>query len=174
MLDKLFDFIFKFPIIRKFRPLYDKNKSIVLYIFFGGLTTLVNILVYLLFARVLGEIAPLSYFIDWLENSFEITSEKSLPLVATAISWFISVLFAFITNRIWVFNAPTTNKKEFLKQISAFFGGRAFSGGLDMLIIFIFVSVLKFNDILVKILSNVLVLILNYIISKLFVFKKKS
>ena len=85
MLDRFFGFIFDLPIIKYFKPFYQKRKDIVLYIFFGGLTTIVSFVTFWLF--------------EYIFNLHE--------LIANSISWVAAVAFAFFTNRIWVFNSPT-------------------------------------------------------------------
>lgn len=123
-----------------------KYKEPLLYIMFGIATTFVNFLAYFLLSK--------------LEFS---------TAISTALAWFLSVLFAFFTNRKYVFEA---SKNGFLKQISGFFSMRVVTGILDILIMVLFVDILDFNDLLIKLLSNVLVVILNYIFSKFLVFKK--
>lgn len=131
--------------------IFKKYREIIVYVFFGGLTTLCNIFVYWICAHPL--------------NIDEITS--------TIIAFVVSVIFAFATNRIWVFHSGARGIKEIAYELCRFFGARLFSGGLDVLIIFVFVTHMGFNDMIIKLLSNVMVVILNYIFSKLFVFKKK-
>ena len=152
MLDKFFDFIFNLPLIRKFRPFYEKRKDIVLYLFFGVLTTIVGVFTFWLF-----------YYVFSMST-----------LTSIIISGVLAVTFAFLTNRIWVFNSPTEGKKDFFVQMGNFYGGRLFSLGVETLLLFVFVDKLCYNAMLIKILANVVVLILNYIISKLFVFRKKE
>ncbi len=149
MLDKFFEFIFSIPIIRKLKPFYEKRKDIVLYIFFGGLTTVVSFVVFWFFVDVI----PLD------------------PLIANTISWVLAVAFAFFTNRVWVFNSPTETIPAFLKQLFLFYAGRLLSFGVETIIIWIFITKLGFNDLLIKLAATVIVLILNYIISKVIVFR---
>ncbi len=125
---------------------FKKYKQPLLYIVFGIATTFVNFLAYFLLSK--------------LEFS---------TAISTALAWFLSVLFAFFTNRKYVFEA---SKNGFLKQISGFFSMRIATGVLDILIMVLFVDILDFNGLLIKLLSNVLVVILNYIFSKFLVFKK--
>ena len=127
---------------------FKKYKEPLLYIAFGIATTLVNFIAYFLFSKL----------------SFS-------TAISTALAWFLSVLFAFFTNRKYVFNA---NKNGFLKQLFGFFTMRIATGILDLFIMVLFVDLWKFNDLLIKILSNLLVIILNYIFSKLLVFKNKK
>ena len=125
-----------------------KYKEPLLYIAFGIATTLVNFIAYFLFSKL----------------SFS-------TAISTALAWFLSVLFAFLTNRKYVFNAE---KNGFLKQLFSFFTMRIATGILDLFIMVLFVDLWKFNDLLIKVFSNVLVIILNYIFSKLLVFKNKK
>lgn len=136
----------------KIKALFIKYKEYVLYIFFGGLTTLVNVLSFWVFV--------------YLFHLDEINS--------TIIAFVISVIFAFLTNRKWVFESKAKGAKAIFFETTKFFSSRLFSGGLDLLIMFIFVTVLAFNAMVIKLLSNILVIILNYVFSKVFVFKKKK
>ncbi len=130
----------------KMNNFLKKYKELLLYIVFGVATTLVNIVAYFLLSKAnLG------------------------TAVSTSLAWLISVVFAFLTNRKYVFNAENSC---FLKQFLSFFIMRIATGIMDVLIMVIFVDVLEFNDMFIKVLSNLLVIILNYIYSKFLVFKK--
>ncbi len=83
----------------------------------------------------------------------------------------MAVFFAYITNKFWVFGSKEIKFNYVLKEISSFVGCRLFSGGIEMLIMFIMISVLNINDFVVKIVTNVIVVILNYIFSKLVIFR---
>ena len=133
------------------KQLYNKYKEVILYIFFGGCTTLVNIVVYYLCAHPLNMLTTMS----------------------TIISWILSVTFAYVTNKIWVFESNVDNKHDLLKEIVSFYGCRLSTGILDLIIMIVFVDILMFNDLIIKILSNILVIVLNYVASKLYIFKKK-
>ena len=126
----IFDRIMELPVLRIFNPFYKKNKEILLYLFFGGLTFLVSIISYAFFNIQIG----------W--NA----------LVANIGSWILAVAFAYITNRIWVFDSNASTAADFIKEITSFIGGRVAT--------------------LVKIVAQVIVIVLNYVISKLIVFKK--
>ena len=91
--------------------------------------------------------------------------------IANIISWIISVAFAYITNRVFVFKSKARN---IMKEASSFVGSRVITLILDMLIMFIIVTLLHLNDKIGKIVSQIVVIIGNYIISKLFVFKQKK
>ena len=125
----------------------NNSKQIILYAIFGMLTTLVNIVVYFLFARLI-----------------------SINVVfSNVLAWFFSVLFAYVTNRKWVFQSQ---KKQVLQECINFYVGRIGTGLLDTCLMFVFAELLEFDDLLVKICVNILVIILNYVISKFWIFTK--
>lgn len=132
--------------------LYKKYEEIILYGFFGVCTTIVNILTYYVFAHIFNFSTVLS----------------------TIIAWIVGVLFAFVTNKIWVFKSKKWDKSIIVKEILSFFSCRLFTGLLDIVIMYLFVDVLSFNDMIIKIISNIIVIILNYIASKLIIFNKKD
>lgn len=127
-----------------------KHKAVIPYMFFGVCTTVVNVLCY-----SLCEHAGLSV------------------ILSTAMAWFLAVLFAYITNRIWVFHSMATTSISILKELFSFFTCRLLTGFLDIAFMYIFVQRLTFNWTIVKITSNIIVIVLNYIFSKLIIFKKR-
>lgn len=127
-----------------------KYKQGILYLIFGVLTTLINVLCYYL-----------------AFNGFKIPN-----LFSTVIAWIISVLFAFVTNRIFVFESKEKGTANIVREISAFFVCRLLTGAMDVLIMWISVDIMNWNSLVWKIISNVLVIILNFFASKIFVFKK--
>jgi putative flippase GtrA len=129
-----------------------RQKEIFLYLLFGGLTTLVNIGVY--------------YVCDSLLHWGTVWS--------TIIAWVLSVLFAFFTNKQFVFESREHTAAAFLIEGLRFFGCRLFSGVLDLFIMWLTVDLFHWNSLLMKIISNVIVVILNYIFSKFFIFRKKQ
>lgn len=132
--------------------LWNKYKEIINYLIFGVLTTIVNYISYIILTKVCN--------IDYL--------------VSTVIAQVIAIIFAYITNKIFVFQSKNLSKKEFLKEMFSFFGFRILSLFLDMGFMYIFVDMLHLNDVIMKLVSNVLIVIANYIFSKLFIFKKKE
>ncbi|HKM32152.1 MAG TPA: GtrA family protein [Oscillospiraceae bacterium] len=138
------------------KALIKKHRETINYIIFGVATTIVNYLVYILFTR------------------FFHTDET----VANIIAWACSVIFAFLTNKRWVFKSKTSNIKEYLIQLRDFVAARLFSGAIDIFLVWLSVDVLGYNegveDLIAKALSNVVVLTLNYLLSKFLVFRKKS
>lgn len=134
-----------------FKEIYLKYKEQIAYLFFGIMTTVINFVVYFV-----------------LTNVFE-TNE----FVANSIAWVVSVAFAFITNKLFVFESKNFNTKTLFKEITGFISARIASFGIEMIIMYIGISLLLINDIFVKIASNVVVIITNYVLSKLIIFKNK-
>ncbi|WP_396234376.1 GtrA family protein [Caldifermentibacillus hisashii] len=126
------------------------NKEIVSYLIFGVLTTLVNIVTFWLFD-------------DILEMDYKL---------ATTIAWIVSVLFAFITNKLYVFNSKDMQIQAVLKELATFMFFRFISYLLDLATMIVCVELLKIDNLLAKILANVLVVIFNYFASKFVIFKK--
>lgn len=132
------------------RKLWRKYRQVILYCVFGFLTSLISVTVYTLCSRVLSLNA----------------------LIANAISWVAAVLFAFFTNRKWVFDGDEATMSLW-GQMASFFGGRLFTLAVEELILLVFVTLLHLDDVIVKIVAQVVVIVLNYFISKLWVFRKK-
>ena len=138
--------------MKKIINLYKKYEEIIKYLIVGVLTTVVSLVTY--YVCVLTVLDP----------------NKALELqIANIISWICAVSFAYVTNRIFVFKSKSNN---LLKEITSFVSARIITLILDMLIMFIMVTTLGINDKLSKLVVQVVVTILNYLLSKLFVFKK--
>lgn len=134
--------------MKSIKEIFLKYKSVILYILFGGLTTLVNIVVY-----------------------FACSCLKFSTAESTLTAWIISVLFAYITNRKYVFGSKSQGVKSVFKEISNFFLSRFATGLLDLAVMLLFVDILNFNGMLIKVISNIVVIILNYVLGKFLVFK---
>lgn len=135
------------------KKLYLDYKEVINYLVFGGVTTIVNFVSYFAFARVL----------------------KIDEVISSALSWFISVLFAYITNKIFVFDSKTESKKELIKECITFFLARVVSGIIcDVGTFALMVKVFNINDIFSKIVTQVMVVIVNYLFSKFVIFKKEN
>ena len=135
----------------KLKEMMEKYKDIVPYAIFGILTTIINIVVYLFFAHIL----------------------KKEVMLSTLAAWFLSVLFAYVTNRKWVFHSGVLTFSNIMREAVAFFICRLATGIADILIMFIFVNIFHFNDLFIKIISNIAVIILNYVASKWIIFNHK-
>ena len=136
--------------LEKVRLLIDKYWDILLYLFFGVLTTLVNFLVYF----------PLY---NWIHLS---------GTLSNVIAWAVSVAFAYLTNKPFVFKSHEWSAKTVIPELSKFVGCRVGSGALETLVIFVTVDLLAWNGNIMKVLVSVAVVILNYVASKWFVFKQ--
>ena len=133
------------------KQLFVKYRELILYVFFGGLTTLVNWGLYWLLANPLG-----------------------VPyLWATAIAQIASILFAYVTNRKYVFRSKASGTAAVAREAAAFFGARLLSGILDVAFMWLTADLLHWNDKIMKLVSNVFVMVFNYVASKLVIFRKK-
>ena len=128
------------------KDLYIKHKEIILYLLFGVLTTIVGIVTFYLFYRILG----------------------IHELIANIFSWILAVLFAYYTNSKWVFNNESISNKT---TIFKFFFSRLFSLFVEEIILIIFVTKLGYDGVVIKVIAQIIVIVLNYVISKWFVFK---
>lgn len=150
--EDIFDRIMNWPILRFFRPFYKKHKEALLYLLFGGLSFFLNLFLF----KTIDTFTPLN------------------ALVNNVICWVVCVLFQFFTNRTWVFESKVENVSGFLRQLFDFVTGRLFTLVVEEVILAIFISWLGLNSMLVKLAAQVVVIVLNYVISKLWVFKDKS
>ena len=128
---------------------YHKYKEVLAYLFFGGCTTLVNIISFILLRLLNIDI-----------------------YVSNGIAWFISVLFAFITNKLFVFESKGKGLRKSIIECIYFFGCRILSLVFDMGLMFLLINILGCNEVISKIISNIFVIIINYFFSKLIIFKK--
>lgn len=140
--------------MNKIKELYLKYKEIINYLIFGVLTTVVSLVTYYICV----------YTILDPDNAVQLQ-------IANVISWIISVAFAYITNRKFVFESKEKNK---IKEASKFVTSRIATLLMDMAIMYVGVTVLKFNDKIMKLVSQVVVIVMNYILSKILVFKKEK
>ena len=140
--------------MNKIKELYLKYKEIINYLIFGVLTTIVSVVTY--YICVYTILAP--------DNAVQLQ-------IANVISWIISVAFAYITNRKFVFESKEKNK---IKEASKFVTSRIATLLMDMAIMYVGVTVLRFNDKIMKLISQVVVIVMNYILSKILVFKKEK
>lgn len=130
--------------------LIKRYKNVLSYLFFGVCTTIINIVAYNFF-----------YYVMNVSN-----------VISNIIAWVIAVLFAFATNKLFVFESKSSGGRVIFRELFSFLGCRALTGIFDLGIMYVAVDCLAQNGMLWKIISNVLVIVLNYIASKLFIFKK--
>jgi len=138
-------------------PISKKQQEIISYLFFGGLTTLVNFAVYIFFVHLIG---------------FSIA-------VSNVIAWVAAVLFAFVTNKLWVFQSRSWMAKQVLREAGAFLGARIATGLLDIVgVPLLFYTGLRYplfgiEGFAAKLTIMLIVIALNYVFSKVFVFRTR-
>lgn len=138
--------------IQKLKQLYQTKKEIINYLIFGLLTTIVN---YIAFFSLL-------------------LLFKQIPtVISNTIAWFISLLFAYFTNRRWVFQSQAKGLKAILIEFWWFLIARIFSLFIDNLFVYLGIDRWHQNEFLVKLVSQILIVILNYLFSK-WIFKSKK
>ncbi|MCQ2973198.1 MAG: GtrA family protein [Bacteroidales bacterium] len=135
-----------------FSTLFIKYKQIIYYIFFGVVSTIVNILTF------------------WICNSLLNINY----LIANVISWITAVFCAYITNKLWVFESRGKSREENIYEAIQFYIFRLISLGMDMACMYIMIDILQIKEIIAKIVANVVVVVANYIFSKLIIFKKRQ
>lgn len=136
----------------KIKQIYLQYKEIINYLIFGVLTTVVSLLVY--YGLVFTILNP--------DHAIQLQ-------IANILSWIAGVTFAYITNRKYVFESSNQNQ---LQEVTHFVLARVITLLLDMMIMGIGVTWLKLNDKVFKLISQIVVIVLNYVFSKIFVFKK--
>ena len=129
-----------------------KNKQLLLYLFFGICTTAINTICYWL----LYDVLPFG------------------NLLSTILAWLAAVIFAFITNKLFVFESKRTSTQKCINEVVSFFGCRLLTGILDVVIMVVAVDMLQWDGLLWKLISNIIVTIINYIASKFWIFKKPN
>ena len=128
-----------------------KYQSFISYAVFGVLTTVVNIVTYSICYNKLG-----------IGNT-----------LSNVAAWILAVAFAYVTNKLWVFDSKSWKWSVLRREILAFVSCRLATGILDIVIMFVCVDLMDWPAMIMKVLSNVLVIVLNYVFSKLIIFKKK-
>ena len=135
---------------------YKKYDEIINYLIFGALTTVVTIITYAIF------------------TSTFLSAKTALDIqIANVLSWIIAVTFAYLTNRKFVFKSKAQGSKR-IKEIINFFLARISSLLVEMLFMYVTVTVLSYNDFICKIIAQAIVIIFNYVCSKLIIFKKEE
>lgn len=137
--------------MKKLKELYIKYKEIILYVIFGGLTTVINYAIYALMVLLKLDI-----------------------YTSNIVAWIGAVLFAYLTNRKMVFNSEAKGKKSVIIEILSFYGSRVFSLAVETGLLFVCVSLMCMNEWITKLVLQIVVIVLNYIFSKFLVFRKKK
>ncbi|MCO6543689.1 MAG: GtrA family protein [Lactobacillus sp.] len=134
------------------KNLIKKYWDVISYLIFGGLTTLINLLVFY-------ELYTWHHILGYQ--------------AANVIAWLLSVIFAYLTNKQFVFNSHQSSKKAVLKELESFFFFRFLSLIIDMGILKVGIGIMQANSLIVKLLDNIIVVVANYVFSKVFIFKDK-
>lgn len=134
----------------KNKYLTENNIEKISYLIFGGFTFLINLVSYLFFTNIL----------------------KFNYMVASVFAWILAVIFAFITNKLFVFKSYSKDLNVLFKETVSFFGFRILSLFMDLGTMFLCVQVIRMHDFLAKIIANVIVIIFNYFASKFIIFRK--
>ncbi|MCH1961171.1 MULTISPECIES: GtrA family protein [Romboutsia] len=129
-----------------------KYRESIMYLVFGGLTVGVNIATYIGLTRII----ELNY------------------MVANIIAWIVAVIFAYITNKFFVFESNNTELKFLVKEFTSFVSCRLLSGVMEMILMYVMIDMMGINDFITKIFTNILVIVLNYVLSKVIIFKKQA
>lgn len=160
------------------REFYRNHKEIILYFVFGIGTTIISMVSYYLVRVIFPDEESVPVWLAWIFNItsvFGIESNTALPVI---ISWFLSVTFAFLTNRVYVFHSRVKSVGGFILEALRLYASRIATLFVDLLIMFLLVDLPGIQNALyefaAKIFSNVIVLIINYILSRVFVFRKKK
>ena len=144
--------------LKKLADLYRNHKEAMRYLIFGALTTIVNILTYFIFAKVI--LTPIG------NDTLKVNISEIIAFIA-------GVIFAYITNKLYVFNSKTNSIKELTREIASFFSCRIFTEIISILMMNMAVT-FKINDVFMKVVSNIVVIILNFVFSKILIFKNKK
>lgn len=135
--------------MRQLKKYFKQYESLINYLFFGGLTTLINIVV------------------------FGLLDHHIYYQIANVIAWLASVIFAFITNKLWVFHSKSMDWRTFLWESLSFFFFRILSLGVDSAIMWLGITVLSGNSLVVKIIDQFVIVAINYIFSKWIIFRNQ-
>lgn len=181
MIDKMRELLFKIFKRESFLgKLVDKffTREIITYIIFGVLTTAVNLVTFYIFKKIFVSIGWEGVFNKLLgsagwDKALKLLGSGTDYLDATVIAWTVAVIFAFVTNKLIVFESKSWKPAVAGKEFVGFIGARLFSLLVELVFMFVMVTLLKWNDFVAKFIVQVIVVILNYVFSKLLIFKNK-
>lgn len=180
MIEKIRELLFKLFKKESFAgKLIDRlfTKEIVTYIFFGVFTTVVNLLTFYLFKQLfisIGWDGIFNQIIPEGSKLYVLLSGGTDYLDANFIAWIAGVIFAFITNKLWVFESKSWKPSVAVKEFTGFMGARVLSFVVETILMFVLVTLLSCNELISKIPVGIIVVLLNYIFSKLLIFRKKQ
>lgn len=137
-------------LMQKVKELIKKYEELIKYLIIGVLTTVINYIVFVIFV-----------------NAIKVDMH-----VSNIIAWIVSVIFAYFTNKLFVFESKSFKFDVLAKEIISFGAARVFSLLLEEVILYVFVNLLNMNKLIIKLIANIIVIIVNYILSKFIIFKK--
>lgn len=152
--------------MKKIKNILLQHREIISYLFWGVLTTVVSWTTFGLFS--------------WLLDFIGMQKDSIVVLIANIFSWIFAMLFAFVTNKVWVFGSKSWKKSVLLPEFGKFVSARLFTGVLEIVMVPLLVelglnqTIFEVEGMLSKIIVSLAVVILNYVFSKLFIFKTKS
>lgn len=162
---------------KEWKSLYREYKELCNYIIFGVLTTIVSFGTYYLFRWIFPGEDSVPGFLKWVFNLTTVFKTESTTVLPVFLSWICAVTFAYVTNRIWVFESKAKGW-HIVSEVGKFFGARVLTLLVDIIIMFLMVDLTGIKgiwwELFAKIIDNIVVLVLNYILSKLIVFRKKK
>ena len=182
MIDKMRELLFRLFKKESFiGKLIDKlfTREIITYIIFGVLTTAVNLVTFYITKKIFisvgwdGIFNALIGSAGW-EKALDLLGSGTDYLDATVIAWVVAVIFAFVTNKLIVFESKSWKPEVAGKEFVGFIGARLFSLLVELLFMFVMVTLLSLNEFIAKIIVQIIVVILNYVFSKLLIFKNKG
>ena len=139
-------------VIQKIKEVLKKNEELIKYLIIGVLTTVINYIIFAILVKIV----------------------KMDMHVSNIIAWIVSVIFAYFTNKLFVFKSKSFEIKVIGREVLSFGAARVFSLLLEEVILYIFVNLLNMNELVIKLIANVIVIVVNYILSKFIIFKKDS
>lgn len=161
---------------KNWKMLYKEHKEIVNYIIFGVGTTLVSFVTYYIFRFIFPNEQSVPDALKWIFNLTAVFGAESNTILPVFLSWICAVTFAYITNRLWVFENRAKGFGRIVIECLSFFAARLLTLFVDILIMFLMVDLPAITnpiyEFFAKCVSSVFVLVLNYVFSKLFVFRK--
>ncbi len=164
--------------VEGWKTLYNRYKEVFNYFLFGIGTTVISFGTYYLFRWIFPDAESVPPWLSWIFNithRFGIESNTALPVI---LSWFFSVTFSFLTNRIYVFHSTADNAWKFIREGLLYYATRLATLGFDLVVMFLLVDLTGIDNVIYefccKVFSNVMVLILNYVLSRIFVFRRKK
>lgn len=151
LVESLFLDLFDIIGLYKFVDWYIEHQEGMRYLVFGGISTIINIIVFALLEKI----------------GFS-------TLISNLMAWIISLIFAYFTNKMCVFYSKAITKKDLLKEITSFFSFRIITLIIDEVYMYITIDAMHFNSLLMKIISNIIVVVLNFVFSKIFIFNNNK